>query len=66
MSRSVVNHQEFTDRLASISRHRPKHIQDYVKTTVRKFFLKNWEKASEAKKSEKTPKFLGFKTKTRL
>lgn len=61
MARSVVNHQEFTDRLKNLCYNRPEHIRRYVETVVRKYFLKNWEKSFKLEQAKGAPKLSGFK-----
>jgi hypothetical protein len=61
MSRHVVNHKEFTDRLALIASRKPPHIAKYITTVIRKFFLKNWERTEKIEKPPRgVPRFYGL------
>lgn len=61
--RSVVNHKEFTDRLALISNYYDSHIKKYMLTVVRKYFLKTWSCISATVKPapKGMPIFEGFR-----
>lgn len=61
-ARSVVNHEEFTNRLAQYATQQEPHIQEYILTVARKHFLKNFPHASTIKKPPGgVPKFYGLR-----
>jgi hypothetical protein len=62
--RHVVNHQQFTDRLALLARREPDHIKHYILTVVRKHFLKNWERTEKIESAPRgVPVFHGLRDK---
>jgi hypothetical protein len=60
----VINNKEFTERLAMLSSREPPHIQKYITTVIRKYFLKNWERIEKIEKAPQgVPVFYGLSDK---
>jgi hypothetical protein len=60
-NRSIVNHEEFSARLVRLAQNEPENIRNYILGTIRKHYLKHWERTTgSVAEAESGLSFKGF------